>query len=716
MVTGHQKGLISFWENCKSYDSTRNISSQKKGGSEIVCLKIIKINSKKKKIEIIFSDILGNVFYLNRYKGLFKNTETKELLLFYVNCPIYKITFWCHEQNLTKTKKKLMLFSLTSSKGVTLLKIRPKLKPEKKGDAEYLLKHIDSPNKSTEGGIFDSTFGLGFSPMELNDIINGKGSNIRGSISESIVIGKNTNERLFLAVSFGYIINLYDIKISLSKNKMHISGIGHYINDKNIIHISFLTNSYMALISNDFYLKIINTFEEKDIKAFKRMKNINKTNLVNRVEIELKKVINQLINNEKDKKKKENEIKYLKKREWRMKTENKKKMKEEEEKIKMAKEMDKIKRKEEEKRIEYLIAEEEEEEKRIKRIQDEEKSLKKEAQKKQEEYQKNLKELRKLRHEKIVEDSRKKELRLAKNMLRIFKEKKRKRLNSEKNYRQKRIEIEKNLKKLNEENEIKNKLVIYKQQKQEIKKLQDEERLNKEIKLYQKNLAKSNKNFKNYYRNKTQDGLLSLAKLEDYNNNQMNSIKKQKSLNDLLKSQPYLNEKERKQKETLYKNQIILNKRKEEIMNKIHEKEKNIERTQYEKNYINYLEKKDQVKKQLEKEHRVKLITQYLENKRNQLREELCQKDKRVEKFMRNKANKMRKKKSIYDEITKEKQQDNEQFEKVLNKKSFDKKSLNMLNEIFPKNEKMNNLIDEFNFHLDMKGNTRYVYNEQNIE
>ena len=54
-------------------------------------------------------------------------------------------------------------------------------------------------------------------------------------------------------------------------------------------------------------------FEEKDIKAFKRMKNINKTNLVNRVEIELKKVINQLINNEKDKKKKENEIKYLKK-------------------------------------------------------------------------------------------------------------------------------------------------------------------------------------------------------------------------------------------------------------------------------------------------------------------------------------------------------------------------------------------------------------------
>lgn len=459
-------------------------------------------------------------------------------------------------------------------------------------------------------------------------------------------------------------------------------------------------------------------FVDKDIKAFKRMKNINKTNLFNRIEMELKKVLDKLINDEKDKKTKEIEDKNMKKKEWRMKTENKKKMIEEEERIKIAKEIDKKKRKEEEKRIEYLIQEEEEEKIKIQKIKIDEINHKKEEQKKQEEYTKNLLELRKLRHEKILEDSRQKELRLAKNLLIILKEKKQKRLNSEKNYRNKRLIIEENLKKLDEENEIRNKLILYKQKKQEIKKLQEEQRHNKEIRLLKKNMFKSNQNLQNFY-GKTQKDFPSFSQLDDYYN-QILTIQKQKSLNDLNK-QPFLSEKEKKQKQTLLKNELILNKKKKDIMDKIHEKEKNIERTQNEKNYLNYLGKKDQVKRQLEKEHRVKLITQYLENKRDKLREELHKKDKRVEKFMRNKVNKMRKKKSIYDEITKEKQQDNEQFEKVLNKKSFDKKSLNLLNDIFPQNEKMNKIINEFNYHFDNKDNNKNIryhfqYDEQNSE
>ena len=46
-------------------------------------------------------------------------------------------------------------------------------------------------------------------------------------------------------------------------------------------------------------------FVEKDIKAFKRMKKINKTNLNYRIEEELNKVLNDLIEKEKDKKNKE---------------------------------------------------------------------------------------------------------------------------------------------------------------------------------------------------------------------------------------------------------------------------------------------------------------------------------------------------------------------------------------------------------------------------
>jgi hypothetical protein len=48
-------------------------------------------------------------------------------------------------------------------------------------------------------------------------------------------------------------------------------------------------------------------FSEKDLKAFKRMKNINKTNLFNRMELELKKELKNIINNEQEEK--QNELK-----------------------------------------------------------------------------------------------------------------------------------------------------------------------------------------------------------------------------------------------------------------------------------------------------------------------------------------------------------------------------------------------------------------------
>ena len=282
MVTGHNEGSILFWENDKIYDKTKN--KEKNEDKEIIALKIIKIQQKKK-IEIIYSDIMGKVYYLKRYKGLLKYSETKELLLYYNKCPIYKISFFSSESNLYKSKKKYMIFSLTSSKGISLLKIRPK--PDIKEENQYLLKYITSPTKKLEGGIFDSTFGLGFPPMEMD--FNNNLNSIRGSISESIVIGKNTAENLFLAVSFSDIINLYDLKISRG-NKLYFQPIGHYINDKQIIYISFLANSYIAIISDDYYLKIINTFDF-DKHEYKERHPPTKNSLLIYDTIELKKLI-----------------------------------------------------------------------------------------------------------------------------------------------------------------------------------------------------------------------------------------------------------------------------------------------------------------------------------------------------------------------------------------------------------------------------------------
>lgn len=282
MVTGHQSGAILFWENNKIYDKAKNNSIKK--DNEIICLKIIKLQ-KKKKIEIIYSDIIGNVYYIKKTKGIFGG-ETKELILNYNKCPTYKIIFYSLEQNLLKTKKKYMIFSLVSSKGITLIKIRPK--PDIKDENKYILKFISSPgNIKIQGGIFDSSFGLGFPPIEVQT--GRKLSNIRDSISESIIIGQNRAERLLLSVSFGDIINLYELKIPRS-NKLNIQCVGHYINDKPIIYTCFLTNSYMAIITNDFVLKIINTFDF-DKHGYSQRHPPTKNNLLIFKDVDLKQLI-----------------------------------------------------------------------------------------------------------------------------------------------------------------------------------------------------------------------------------------------------------------------------------------------------------------------------------------------------------------------------------------------------------------------------------------
>ena len=65
----------------------------------------------------------------------------------------------------------------------------------------------------------------------------------------------------------------------------------------------------VILVKSKKQRKTVNSlkFSEKDLKAFKRMKNINKTNLFNRMELELKKELKNIINNEQEEK--QNELK-----------------------------------------------------------------------------------------------------------------------------------------------------------------------------------------------------------------------------------------------------------------------------------------------------------------------------------------------------------------------------------------------------------------------
>jgi hypothetical protein len=433
-------------------------------------------------------------------------------------------------------------------------------------------------------------------------------------------------------------------------------------------------------------------FSEKDLKAFKRMKNINKTNLFNRMELELKKELKNIINNEQEEKQNELKKRNARKLEKKIRIESKKRMTEEEEKEKLAKEIDKKQRKEEEKRIENLIKEEEDEIIRKHHIQLAEEDQKKDGKKKQEMYKQKLHKLRFLEHQAILEKNQQKQTKVNRNLIKLMKERKRKRLNSEINFKNRMRKVEENKRKLEEDIELNNQLLLYKQKAQQQKREKEEARKNKEFKLYQKRLISQGMN----------EDWQTLLKTKTLNNDQIWEI---------FNKTHFFNEKEKKQKETLMKNEILINKRKENIMNKINEKGRNIERSQNEKDYYNLVKSEQNILKKLDKDNKVKLYTQYLINKREDLREDLNERDKRIENFMKNKVNVIHKKKDIYEKITKEKDLDNEKFERIMNKKSFDKKSFNYFRQIFPENEKVDEIINEINLHLEKNGNSRYINN-----
>lgn len=433
-------------------------------------------------------------------------------------------------------------------------------------------------------------------------------------------------------------------------------------------------------------------FSEKDLKTFKRMKNINKTNLFNRLELELKKELKNIINNEQEEKQNELKKRNARKLEKRIRIESKKRMTEEEEKEKLAKEIDKKQRKEEEKRIENLIKEEEDEIIRKHHIQLAEEDQKKDSKKKQEMYKQKLHKLRFLEHQAILEKNQQKQTKVNRNLIKLMKERKRKRLNSEINFKNRMRKVEENKRKLEEDIELNNQLLLYKQKAQQQKREKEEARKNKEFKLYQKRLISQGMN----------EDWQTLLKTKTLNNDQIWEI---------FNKTHFFNEKEKKQKETLMKNEILINKRKENIMNKINEKGRNIERSQNEKDYYNLVKSEQNILKKLDKDNKVKLYTQYLINKREDLREDLNERDKRIENFMKNKVNVIHKKKDIYEKITKEKDLDNEKFERIMNKKSFDKKSFNYFRQIFPENEKVDEIINEINLHLEKNGNSRYINN-----
>ena len=246
LVMGHADGTIQIWEEQKVIDKIKDIKSG------IIQIKFLKVNSKKKKYEFIYSDANGNVNYVKRAKIMLMSRNSNEPIASSNEFPIYKICLYSQEKDLKVIKKKNILIGLVSLKNVSLYKIRPKVENQ-------CIAIIEIPYCSVGDFVFDCDFGYGFPPIPDLNLLNEKEKKRNISLIENSLIEENKKEKLLLVVSYGVVIRLFEIQLK-GNNSVGIAEIGHYITDSPVCKLGFISQSYLTIIDNNKCLKIINTF------------------------------------------------------------------------------------------------------------------------------------------------------------------------------------------------------------------------------------------------------------------------------------------------------------------------------------------------------------------------------------------------------------------------------------------------------------------------
>ena len=244
MIIGHFDGTIQILEDQKIIDKIKDIKCQ------IIKIKFLKVNSKKKKYEFIYSDENGIVNFVKRAKIVLMSKNLIEEVTSNKQYPVYKIDIFSSEKDLSIIKKKNTIIALTSLQNISLYKLRPK---------HQLIAIIEKPYCLTGDFIFDCDFGIGFGPIPQLIIKNERDKNNKLSLIDEALIEKGQKEKILFVASFGIIIRLYEIFIK-SNYVVEIKEIGHYINDSSIYKIGFINKSYLTIIDSQKMIKIINTF------------------------------------------------------------------------------------------------------------------------------------------------------------------------------------------------------------------------------------------------------------------------------------------------------------------------------------------------------------------------------------------------------------------------------------------------------------------------
>ena len=246
MITGHENGLILIWENNEILDKVQDARNT----CEILAIKFLKITFKKK-IEFIYSDVSGKVYYVKRLKIYIITQNLCKLIYDYPLYPVYKFQFLIEDIDLKISKKKNILLAFVSLECIRTYIIRPKLDDK----INQSIDSIRKPNNiSSKDFYFDCSYGAGFPPISDNN---------------NITIKENESAQKMFVTSYEKILRLYII------NKYNYPfEIAHYIHDCYILRVAFISNSFLVIVDSNYNMKLINTF---DFDSGKYIKNHDPT-------------------------------------------------------------------------------------------------------------------------------------------------------------------------------------------------------------------------------------------------------------------------------------------------------------------------------------------------------------------------------------------------------------------------------------------------------
>ena len=249
IVTGDENGNIAIWINNNFNQVLTNVNDNK-----IICIKIIEIINSK--LKLLYSDIKGNFYFMKVHAN--KNDDFKIEELEYEFSPIYNILLYPNNSSFIKREKQNVTMILVSPQNLGIFRLNLEKKVlEKLKVIEYLYGEKGKFH-------FDVSSGLGFPPIsdleEERPSTESSATYRTSSIATNIVIGKEEEEISMISVSYGNVLQLLGFRVS-DKNEIYYKDIGFIVNDRPIVRNCFLANSMIAFMTDNFNIKIINTYD-----------------------------------------------------------------------------------------------------------------------------------------------------------------------------------------------------------------------------------------------------------------------------------------------------------------------------------------------------------------------------------------------------------------------------------------------------------------------